>query len=137
MIKKFHQKIRSETGTSAVEFALILPLLVIILFGIIEFGIALYRQAVLTNASREGARLGIVQSIPAITTGQINTAIDTYLTGAGINPTNVTRNITPGAFTGAPVIVQLTLPYNFTVLTGLTAILPTINLVARTEMRHE
>ena len=49
---------RSESGASAVEFALLLPVLMMILFGIIEFGMALYRQAILTNASREGARLG-------------------------------------------------------------------------------
>ena len=68
---------------------MLLPLLMMILFGIIEFGLALYRQAILTNASREGARLGIVQSVPAITTGQINAAIDNYLTPAGIPPGNV------------------------------------------------
>ena len=52
-----HKKLRSESGASAVEFALLLPVLMMILFGIIEFGLALYRQAILTNASREGARL--------------------------------------------------------------------------------
>jgi Flp pilus assembly protein TadG len=134
---KMHARLRSETGASAVEFALLLPLLMMILFGIIEFGFALYRQAVLTNASREGARLGIVQSIPAITTGQINTAVDTYLTAAGINPANVGRTIIPGAVTGAPVRVTLTLPYTFVVLPGLTSVAPSINLTAWTEMRHE
>jgi Flp pilus assembly protein TadG len=134
---KTHARLRSETGASAVEFALLLPLLMMILFGIIEFGFALYRQAVLTNASREGARLGIVQSIPAITTGQINAAVDTYLTPAGINPANVGRTIIPGAVTGDPVRVTLTLPYTFVVLPGLTSVAPTINLTAWTEMRHE
>jgi Flp pilus assembly protein TadG len=46
----------SQRGASAVEFALILPLLLAIVFGIIEFGAVLYNQAVITNASREGAR---------------------------------------------------------------------------------
>lgn len=46
----------SNRGVSAVEFALVLPLLLVILFGIIEFGLVLYNQAVITNASREGAR---------------------------------------------------------------------------------
>lgn len=131
------RKLRSEAGASAVEFALLLPLLMMILFGIIEFGLALYRQAILTNASREGARLGIVQSIPAITTAQINTAIDNYLTPAGINPGDVTRTIVAGGVTGTPVQVTLTLPYTYMVLPGLTSIAPQINLTARTEMRHE
>lgn len=128
----------NERGASAVEFALLLPLLMMILFGIIEFGMALYRQAILTNASREGARLGIVQSVPAITSGQINTRIDAYLTAAGIAPGSVTRAISPiVSVTGTPVTVTLTLPYTFVVLPGLTSITPTINLTASTAMSHE
>ena len=53
-------KMRDESGGSLVEFAVIAPLLFVILFGIIEFGILLYDQAKITNASREGARAGIV-----------------------------------------------------------------------------
>ena len=128
---------RSESGASAVEFALILPVLMMILFGIIEFGIALYQQSILTNASREGARLGIVQAVPAITTGQINATIDTYLTAAGITPGNVTRTIVSTGVTGTPVRVTLTLPYTFVTLPGFTGMTPTINLQAWTEMRHE
>ena len=132
-----HKKLRSESGASAVEFALLLPVLMMILFGIIEFGLALYRQSILTNASREGARLGIVQSIPAITTAQINATIDNYLTAAGIPPGNVTRAIVAGGVTGTPVQVTLTLPYTYAVLPGLTAVAPTITLTAQTVMRHE
>ena len=128
---------RSESGASAVEFALLLPLLMMVLFGIIELGLVLHQQSILTNASREGARLGIVQSIPAITNGQINAAIDTYLTGSGISPGNVTRSIVAGGPTGTPVQVTLTLPYTYAVLPGLTGITPTINLTAQTVMRHE
>jgi len=134
---KLRKGLQTESGASAVEFALLLPLLMMILFGITEFGFALYRQSILTNASREGARLGIVQSIPAITTAQINAAIDNYLTVAGINPGNVNRNIVAGGITGTPVRVTLTLPYTFTVLPGLTSVAPQINLTAWTEMRHE
>jgi Flp pilus assembly protein TadG len=51
------KKIINETcGAALVEFAIITPLLFVLLFGIIEFGIVLYDQAVITNASREGAR---------------------------------------------------------------------------------
>jgi Flp pilus assembly protein TadG len=132
-----HKRLRSESGASAVEFALLLPVLMMILFGITEFGLALYRQTILTNASREGARLGIVQSVPAITNGQIDAAINNYLTAAGITPGDVTRTIVAGGITGTPVQITLTLPYTFAVLPGLASITPTINLVARTEMRHE
>ncbi|MFZ5898721.1 MAG: TadE/TadG family type IV pilus assembly protein [Bacillota bacterium] len=51
---------RGETGQSLVEFALILPLLILLLFGTIEFGRVFSSSLVLTNAAREGARLGAV-----------------------------------------------------------------------------
>jgi len=47
---------KCQRGASAVEFAIVLPLLLAFVFGIIEFGILLYNKAVITNASREGAR---------------------------------------------------------------------------------
>lgn len=55
----------SQKGASAVEFALVLPLLMLITFGIIEFGLFMYNQQVITNSSREGARAGIVSRVPA------------------------------------------------------------------------
>ena len=51
---------KNQKGVSAIEFAIVLPVLVLLLFGIIEFSIVYYDQAVITNASREGARAGIV-----------------------------------------------------------------------------
>lgn len=51
------KRIVSDTrGMQLVEFALVLPLLLLLLLGIIEFGFVLYNQAAITNASREGAR---------------------------------------------------------------------------------
>ena len=62
----------SDRGVAAVEFALILPLLLALTFGLIEFGLFMYNQQVLTNAAREGARAGIVQHDPRITAPEIN-----------------------------------------------------------------
>jgi hypothetical protein len=56
--------IRTQKGITMVELAIILPILFIIIFGIAELAIALYDKAVLTNASREGARAGIVSRPP-------------------------------------------------------------------------
>ena len=50
----------ADRGAVAVEFALILPILVMILFGIIEFGFVLAQKAALSSAVREGARYGSV-----------------------------------------------------------------------------
>ena len=60
-------KFSSQKGASAVEFALVLPLLMLILFGIIEFGLLMYNKAMITNASREGARRGIVYRVNVAT----------------------------------------------------------------------
>jgi hypothetical protein len=53
------KKLRSIRGQAIIEFALMLPLLLIIVLGIIEFGVLFYDKAVVTNASREGARAGM------------------------------------------------------------------------------
>ena len=73
--------IKSRNGQSLVEFALVLPLLVILTFGIIEFGLILFDKAVITNASREGARVGIVaqdRSNIALIKTQIENTVRNY-----------------------------------------------------------
>ena len=52
--------LRTQNGAAAVELAILLPFLVVLVFGIIEVGLLLYNQQVITNASREGARAVIV-----------------------------------------------------------------------------
>jgi hypothetical protein len=51
---------RGQDGAAAVEFALLLPLLVLLLFGFIQFGIAFNTRIQATNAAREAARLAVV-----------------------------------------------------------------------------
>ena len=51
---------RDEDGAAAVEFALLLPLLVLLLFGIIQFGIAFNARIQATNAAREAARTAVI-----------------------------------------------------------------------------
>ena len=54
--------LKNQKGAAAVEFAIVLPLLVTLVFGIIDFGLLLHNKQVITNASREGARAGIARS---------------------------------------------------------------------------
>lgn len=56
------KKYRNEKGQSLVEFALILPILLIIVFGIIDFGWLFYNQSSLNNCAREGARFAVVNA---------------------------------------------------------------------------
>ena len=51
---------RQQDGAAAVEFALLLPLLILLLFGFIQFGLAFNSRIQATNAAREAARLAVV-----------------------------------------------------------------------------
>ena len=54
--------LKNQHGAAAVEFALIIPLLVLLVAGILDVGLLVYNQQVITNASREGARAGITRA---------------------------------------------------------------------------
>jgi len=56
-MKDFRNLGKNERGQSAVEFALVLPILIIILLGIVEFGWFLNAKITITSAAREGARV--------------------------------------------------------------------------------
>ena len=56
----FH-KWRNDHGGAMVEFAIVLPLLLILVFGIIEFSLLFHNKAIISDASREAARRGIVR----------------------------------------------------------------------------
>lgn len=66
--------LKNQNGGAAVEFALIIPLLVLLVAGILDVSLLVYNQQVITNASREGARAGITRADDNAV-GQI---IDTY-----------------------------------------------------------
>lgn len=132
---------KSKNGVAAVEFAIVLPLLVILVFGIIEFGLALYDKAVITNASREGARAGIVAVNPRLSIGEITSIVNNYCGsylitfGGGTLPT-VAVTGAGGAF-GSDLTVTVTYNYNFLVLPNFTSLTGPITIAATTVMRME
>jgi Flp pilus assembly protein TadG len=72
-----------ERGAALVELAVVFPFLLLILVGVIEFGLLFYNQQVLTNSSREGARFGIarfdVNKIDGFDENDIIDIVDNYL----------------------------------------------------------
>ena len=56
------KKFCKENGQSMVEFAIILPVLLLIVFGVIDFGWLFYNQSALNNSAREGARYAVVNT---------------------------------------------------------------------------
>jgi Flp pilus assembly protein TadG len=103
-----------DRGAAAVEFALLLPLLLFLVFGIIDFGRALNAQITLTQAAREGARLAAL--------GSPNVVSGTQAAATGLSPVNVTvvTSCPSGAGPGVNAKVQAT--YSFTFITPIDAI---------------
>ena len=62
MNKTIHRLLKANNGSAVVEFAIVLPILLLIVFGIINFGVLMYNQSVITNAAREGARWASIHS---------------------------------------------------------------------------
>lgn len=65
-------------GASLVEFALILFALVLLLFGIVDWGLYFFNRQVITNATREGARAGIVSREVRLTENEIRNVVLDY-----------------------------------------------------------
>lgn len=95
-VKVIHRGPKERTsqrrhGAAAVEFAIILPFLLLLLLGIWEVGRIVQVKQIVSNAAREGAR--------AASTGtkdfdQVKAIIETYLTNSGVDPTGITVELT-------------------------------------------
>jgi len=85
---------KNERGQALVEFALTLPMLLVVMLIVTEFGRALFQYNLMAQATREGARVAVVNSeANASNAGQ--TRIDEFLTEAGFDATNLTtRTVT-------------------------------------------
>jgi len=99
----FNRNKTTEFGLSVVEFAIILPLLFLLIFGILDFSVLLYNKAIITNASREGARFGIVAQLTRKSRNEILDRVTVYTKGKlidfgpGNNPTILTSPWEPSA----------------------------------------
>jgi Flp pilus assembly protein TadG len=80
---------RRRGGQSLVEFAVVLPVFLLILAGILDFGLGLYSQMTVINAAREGARLGVVE--PG-NVADIKARVDAM--AAGLDKTRLTISVT-------------------------------------------
>jgi Flp pilus assembly protein TadG len=144
-------KINNQNGAAMVEFAIVLPLLLMLIFGMIEFSIMLYDKAMLTNAAREGTRFGILfrtDPIPVTGPGSIPYTVDNYLQNNLISlgdPTVTWTTSVSGTCTaaGAPITVTVTYPYDFLVFPNIQKLMDfdplsdTLTLSATTTMRCE
>lgn len=134
---------KKQKGVAAVEFAIILPVLLLILFGIVELSLALYDKAVITNASREAARFGIVLRSPKPTEDEIIAVAQNYAKnylitfGTKNDPVVDVVSGLGGTF-GQPLTVNVTYKYDGLGLGKmLSAVVGQITIGATTTMNNE
>ena len=89
MLKIKRKKEKGEDGQAMVEFALILPIFLLILCGIIDFGWLFYNQLSLNNACREGARYAFVHTAAGDNTKAIEEHIDNTTTTVFANDVRI------------------------------------------------
>jgi Flp pilus assembly protein TadG len=123
------RRVRSESGAELVELAVVLPLLLILIAGIVDFGFLLQSFAVVTNAAREGARVGV---LPGYNATDIQGRVASYITAAGLpgTPTTTVTAVTvnPGGG-GTPFpAVRVSVAYTYNYL----FIKPMVTLIGQT-----
>ena len=129
--------LQNNRGVAAVELAICLPILILLVCGSIEFGLLFYNQQVITNASREGVRAGITGEM---TDDEIKNIVQTYCNGNLIN-LNGANDLQANAVTvSAPdgdndLTVRVIYDYNF-LFAGILGFNQT-TLAAQTIMRME
>ena len=84
-------RIKNEQGQTMTEFALVLPILVVLLFGIIQFGIAFNNYVTLTDAVRAGARKAAVSRNLADPAGTCRAAV--IAAAGGLDQTDLKTNL--------------------------------------------
>ena len=132
---------RTQTGTSVVEMAIVLPLLLLLVFAIGDFGIAYTRWNSLTNAVREGARAGVVYQLncdPATVEAQVKATVANYAASSGLDGPSIITTVNGSCMgTDTQLKVTATVPYNYVAMAALAGFAPTLNLRAQTVMRNE
>jgi len=123
---------KDKKGQSLVEFALVLPLLLLILFGITEFGRAIMTKNVLHSASREGARLAVVSAVDDSVSVQ-NRVLE-ILQAANIDPKEIKIEFFP-----ADKSIKVTVTTDFEVLSGtiISSFVGILELKGFTVMKYE
>jgi len=109
---------RAPRGIVAVEMALLLPLLLLLLFGMLEYGSLFWRAQQIGAAARQGARIG---ALPSGTSATVTAAVDTLMNNYGLGGTGYTVALTPAnpasLDSGESFTVTITVPYSSIQLT--------------------
>lgn len=127
---------KNRRGAAVVEFAVVAPVFITLVFGMIEYGRMVMVQQLLTNAAREGCRVAVLDGA---TTATVQSTVTTYLTNASVSGSTVTVSPNPpsSAGYGAPVTVTVTIPFSQVSWLPSPMFLSGTTLRASTVMRRE
>ncbi|MBG6179733.1 TadE/TadG family type IV pilus assembly protein [Arthrobacter sp. CAN_A1] len=121
------KRLRSESGAAAVEFALVVPLLLVLLLGIIEFGRVYNAQIQVTTAAREAVRVMAIEN-------KSNLAVAAAISSTpGLSPSLTSGQIAVGSCTSGTKTTTVTVTYSVDLLSGLFA--DAVSLTGRSAMR--
>jgi Flp pilus assembly protein TadG len=114
---------RFRSGNAVLDMALIMPLLIMLTFGAVEYGFALYIKHSLQAAAREGARAAVVAGATAT---DVQNAVDSAMSAAGFTQAKYTRppTIAPAAWTTAAAGTTITVTVQTTWGTAGCKVLP-------------
>jgi Flp pilus assembly protein TadG len=124
----------ARRGTAVVEAAVMAPLVVVAMLGMIEVGYAFMIRQTVTLASREGARAA---ALPGGNMDDVNAAVDATMAGPSLTGYTATSNIDSLGPTDTQVTVTVTLPFDRATFTGQLLGGGTFNISATTTMRRE
>ena len=136
-------RLRDRRGVAIIEFAIILPLLLLIVIGTMEFARAINIKQVVVNSAREGARVVALPPGSQSNEDLVRSRIDDYLTSNGLDLS--LRTVTITGIDGAPGTigeVTVTYQYTFDLFGGIVSIFDgtdpgTITLQSTSRMRNE
>ena len=106
--------IRAQQGQTITEFTIVLPILVLLLFGVIQFGIAFNNYLALTDAARAGARKAAVSRFSSNPSGATTTAV--RAAAADLKLSNLAVSVSSSWRQGEDVTVSATYPYSISLL---------------------
>ena len=127
---------RNRWGAAAVEFAVIVPVFLLFVFGMVEFGRAIMVQQMLTNASREGARLAVLDGSSGT---DIRSTVKSYLQTVPVQDDDIEidpPNPSSASF-GDPVSVEVSIGFDQVSWLPTPMFLRETRLSATTVMRRE
>jgi Flp pilus assembly protein TadG len=138
---------KSQRGAAALEFAIVVPVLILLVFGIIDFGGVMNAQVVVANAAREGARSAALGGSTTTATATVRTvmgslpgASDTTITQVTVVCTSLTNVVdsTCTSTTDAGGKAVATITYKYTWLSPVPlGLASTINVTQSSQMRIE